>query len=106
MCRTISGYTSCEPVLRMVMVSCNWEARMSEKGSASRTSVDEAVSNFAAKIQRAGTRRVGSLLLRMTGKNGGDYYVHASSTGCRVSREAGAEPPHVEVIGDARRIRA
>ena len=41
----------------------------------------------------------------MTGANGGDFYLHSTSTGCSVSREAAAGPPIIEVIGDADRIR-
>ena len=68
------------------------------------TSVDVALRTFAAKFEQATTRRQGTLLFRMTGDNGGDFYVHSTSTGCWISREASAEPPRVEVIGGARRI--
>ena len=63
------------------------------------TSVDVALRTFAAKFEQATTRRQGTLLFRMTGDNGGDFYVHSTSTGCSISREASAEPPRVEVIG-------
>lgn len=82
---------------------------MSEKaksGSVARESVEAAVSKFSANFERARTRRIGSILLRLTGENGGAFYLHSTSTGCSVSREATAESPQVEVIGNADRIRA
>ena len=82
---------------------------MSEKaklGSASGKSVEATLSKVSANFERARTRRVGSILLRLTGENGGDFYLHSTSTGCSVSREAPAGLPHIEVIGSADRIRA
>jgi hypothetical protein len=67
-------------------------------------SVETIVRKFSAGFERARTRRVGSILLRLSGENGGDFYLHSTSAGCSVSHEAAAEPPHVEVIGDADRI--
>ena len=64
-----------------------------------------ALSKFCTHFERAGTRRIGSILLRMTGENGGDFYLHSTSTGCSVSREGAAESPLIEVIGNADRIR-
>ena len=56
-----------------------------------------ALSKFCANFERAGTRRIGSILLRLTGEKGGDFYFHSTSTGCSVSREA-AGSPIIEVI--------
>jgi hypothetical protein len=69
-----------------------------------RESVEAIVRKFSADFEKARTRRVGSILLRLTGENGGDFYVHSTNAGCSVSHEAAAGPPHVEVIGDADRI--
>jgi hypothetical protein len=76
-----------------------------DRGAASGKSVDMALSTFCANVERAGTRRVGSILLRLTGEKGGDFYLHSTSSGC-VSREAPAVPPIIEVIGPGDRIRA
>jgi hypothetical protein len=73
--------------------------------SATGKSIEAALNKFSAHFERARTRRIGSILLRLTGENGGDFYVHSTSAGCSVSRDA-AGPPHIEVMGDANRIRA
>jgi hypothetical protein len=73
--------------------------------SASGKSVEAALDKFSAGLERARTRRIGSILFRLTGENGGDFHVHSTSTGCSVSREA-AGPPLIEVMGDADRIGA
>lgn len=65
-----------------------------------------ALNTFVTKFDRARTRRVGSILLRLTGESGGDFYLHSTSTSCSVSRESANSTPHIEVIGDANRIRA
>ena len=67
---------------------------------------EAALKEFAAKFEQAQTRRPGSILLRLTGEGGGEFYVHSTETGCRVSREASESLPHVEVSGPARRILA
>jgi hypothetical protein len=65
-----------------------------------------ALNDFAGKFDRARTRRAGSILLRLTGENGGDFYLHSTSTGCSMSRQPAVGPPHIEVSGDANRIRS
>jgi hypothetical protein len=67
---------------------------------------DAALKEFSAKFERAQTRRPGSILLRLTGKNGGQFYLYSTATGCRVSREPAEESPHVQVSGPADRILA
>lgn len=68
--------------------------------------VDAALKEFSVRFERAQTRRPGSILLRLTGKNGGEFYLHSTATGCLVSREPGKVSPHVEVSGPADRILA
>jgi len=77
-----------------------------QSGAAPAESFAAALNDFASKFDRARTRRAGSILLRLTGENGGDFYLQSSSTGCCISRESTAGTPHIEVIGDANRIRA
>ena len=82
---------------------------MSEKTKPGKTeakSVKAAVYKFSAGLEKARSRRVGSILLRLTGDNGGDFYLHATSNSCSVSREPAMGTPHVEVIGSADRISA
>ena len=77
-----------------------------ESDAAPVESLAAALNTFVTKFDRARTRRLGSILLRLTGENGGDFYLHSTSAGCSMSRESTAGAPHVEVIGDANRIRA
>lgn len=81
-------------------------AKNTKPASAPEKTVETSLASFAAKFERARTRRAGSILLRLTGESGGDFYLHSDSTGCSMSREASASPPHIEVMGDAKRIRA
>jgi len=77
-----------------------------ESGYAPGESLAAALNTFAAKFDGARTRRAGSILLRLTGESGGDFYLHSTSTGCSMSRESANATPHFEVIGDAKRIAA
>jgi hypothetical protein len=79
-------------------------AEAARSKSLSRESVEAIVRKFSADFERARTRRVGSILLRLSGENGGDFYLHSTDAGCSVSYEATATPPQVEVIGNADRI--
>lgn len=69
-------------------------------------SLDAVLSDHVSRFEAARTLRAGSILLRLIGEGGGDYFVHSTSTGCHASREPGAGPPHFEVTGDARRVRS
>ena len=62
------------------------------------------LADVSRKFERAKAKRVGSILLRLTGEGGGDYYVHATDAGCHVSMDPGSAPHDFEVSGDARRI--
>ena len=64
-----------------------------ESGSAPAESFDAALNTFVTKFDRARTRRAGSILLRLTGENSGDFYLHSASTGCSMSRER--RPAHL-----------
>jgi hypothetical protein len=77
-----------------------------KSGSAPKRSVEAALTRFSTNLDRARTRRCGSILLRLSGENGGDFYLHSTSAGSTLSREPAAGSPHIEVIGDANRIRA
>ena len=72
--------------------------------SFNRESVELIVRKFSSDFEKAQTRRVGSILLRLSGENGGNFYLHSTNSGCSVLHEAAEAPPHVEVIGDADRI--
>jgi SCP-2 sterol transfer family len=77
--------------------------KTSEKPTAVRAAIEALAERGAASRT---LRRSGSILFRLTGEGGGDHYVHLGQRGVRVSSEAAAEPPHFEVIGDAKRIQA
>lgn len=82
---------------------------MSEKKQKSETThkkLEAVVGDVVRAFERARTRRTGSILLRMIGEDGGDFYVHSTRAGCQLSREPMAGPPQVEVIGDADSLRA
>jgi hypothetical protein len=74
--------------------------------AASTKSVEASLARLSTSVDRARTRRAGSILLRLSGENGGDFYVHTTNAGSTLSREPAAGSPHIEVIGDANRIRA
>ncbi len=68
--------------------------------------IEAVLSDVGRKFEGARTRRAGSILLRMTGDGGGDFFLNSTSTSCNVSREPMDGPPHVEVIGDVDSLRA
>src|SRR5690348_2052198 len=72
----------------------------------SKKSIEAALSDVIRKFEQGRTRRSGSILLRLVGEGGGDFYVHSTGAGCQLSREPLGGPPLFEVIGDAARIRA
>jgi hypothetical protein len=55
-------------------------------------SFESVLSDHIRRFEAARTRRAGSILLRLIGEGGGDYFVHSTSTGCHASREPGAGP--------------
>ncbi len=69
-------------------------------------SFDAVLSDFVREFAKARTRRPGSILVRLSDKDEGDYYLHSTGTSCELSREPAGEPPQVEVIGKADDIHA
>jgi hypothetical protein len=63
------------------------------------------LADIAQKFEQARSRRAGAILVRIVGEDGGDFYLHSTSSGCQLSQESRGAPPLVEVIGTADRIR-
>jgi predicted lipid carrier protein YhbT len=72
----------------------------------SKKAVEAVLNDVVRKFETAHARRAGSILFRMIGDGGGEFYLHSTSAGCELSREPRGGPPHVEVIGDVDRILA
>jgi hypothetical protein len=59
--------------------------------------IEATLRSFAAKWERAESRRHGTIAFRLHGQSGG-YYVHSAKEGCSVSREAGTRGNDFEIL--------
>ena len=67
--------------------------------------IESALRSFATKLERAESRRPGTLAFSLHGE-GGTYYVHVTRERCTVSRQAGSLPNDFEIVGDPLRLAA
>jgi hypothetical protein len=67
--------------------------------------IESALRTFASKVERAASRRPGTIAFRFHG-DGGSYYVHVARDGCTISRQAGSQANDFEILGDPQRLAA
>jgi len=60
----------------------------------------------AKRLGETKALRQGSIVFRLTGVGGGEYYLDCSTKGARLAKSMPRGAPLIEVMGDARRIRA
>ncbi len=61
---------------------------------------------FAKRLDKTKALKKGLILLRLTGADGGEYCLDCSPKGVRIEKKMTHSTPLIEVIGDAKRIRA
>jgi hypothetical protein len=69
-------------------------------------SAKTSIENFVKRLSKAKALRPGSIMLRLTGKGGGDICLECSNGGVRVSKGLPKGAPVIEVMGEGRRILA
>lgn len=65
---------------------------------------EESLKRFADRVSKAKVLRKGPLAFRLSGKDGGDYFLDCSTGQARLSKGTPSDQVLLELIGDARRI--
>lgn len=68
--------------------------------------IETFLKGLAKTLGETDVLKEGTILLRLTGTGGGEFYLECSKRTVRLSRDVPKTTPLIEVKGDARRVRA